>query len=202
MNPANPARDELPPRIIQGGMGVAVSNWRLARAVSMSGQLGVVSGTAIDVVMSRTLQLGDPGGNFRRALAAFPLRDAAERILRKHFIEGGKAPGAPVRGVPMVSHQSSRETTELVMAANFSAVHLAKDGHDGWVGLVQCHANLDRVGELQIVFHADRTRSLEVTATRNIGQAFVEGASLQLRDIGADSQVCLRLQSRALSATV
>ena len=135
MNPANPARDELPPRIIQGGMGVAVSNWRLARAVSMSGQLGVVSGTAIDVVMSRTLQLGDPGGNFRRALAAFPLREAAERILRKHFIEGGKAPGAPFRGVPMVSHQSSRETTELVMAANFSAVHLAKDGHDGWVGL-------------------------------------------------------------------
>ena len=33
------------PTIIQGGMGVAVSNWRLARAVARAGQLGVVYGT-------------------------------------------------------------------------------------------------------------------------------------------------------------
>lgn len=135
MNPQARARDELPPRIIQGGMGVAVSGWRLARAVSTCGQLGVVSGTAIDVVMSRTLQLGDPGGHFRRALAAFPLREAADRILRKHFIEGGKPAGSPFRAIPMAGHKPSRETEELVIAANFSIVHLAKEGHDGWVGL-------------------------------------------------------------------
>ncbi len=35
------------PLIIQGGMGIAVSNYHLAKAVSMAGQLGVVSGTAI-----------------------------------------------------------------------------------------------------------------------------------------------------------
>ena len=29
------------PKIIQGGMGVGVSNWRLANAVSKLGQLGV-----------------------------------------------------------------------------------------------------------------------------------------------------------------
>ena len=29
------------PMIIQGGMGVAVSNWRLARSVSLLGELGV-----------------------------------------------------------------------------------------------------------------------------------------------------------------
>ena len=116
-------------------MGVSVSGWRLARAVSTCGQLGVVSGTAIDVVLSRTLQLGDPGGHFRRALAAFPLREATERILRKHFIEGGKPAGSPFRPIPMVGHQPSRETEELVIAANFSAIHLAKEGHDGWVGL-------------------------------------------------------------------
>ena len=32
------------PQIIQGGMGVGISNWRLANAVSRQGQLGVVSG--------------------------------------------------------------------------------------------------------------------------------------------------------------
>ena len=38
------------PVLIQGGMGVAVSDWRLARAVAQSGNLGVVSYAAIDVV--------------------------------------------------------------------------------------------------------------------------------------------------------
>ncbi|MBT3687389.1 MAG: nitronate monooxygenase, partial [Actinobacteria bacterium] len=57
------------PLLIQGGMGVAVSDWRLARAVSLTGQLGVVSGTAIESVMVRRLQLGDPGGHTRRAMS-------------------------------------------------------------------------------------------------------------------------------------
>ena len=43
------------PVVIQGGMGVAVSNWRLARAVAKCGQLGVVSGTALDQVVLRRL---------------------------------------------------------------------------------------------------------------------------------------------------
>ena len=43
-------------------MGVGVSDWRLARAVSRTGQLGVVSGTGIDTVLVRRLQDGDPGG--------------------------------------------------------------------------------------------------------------------------------------------
>ncbi len=47
------------PLIIQGGLGVAVSNWRLARAVSALGQLGVVSGTAIDQVVVRRSQCAE-----------------------------------------------------------------------------------------------------------------------------------------------
>ena len=43
-------------------MGVGVSNWRLAQAVSKLGQLGVVSGTAIDQVLVRRLADGDKGG--------------------------------------------------------------------------------------------------------------------------------------------
>src|SRR5436309_2447589 len=39
------------PKIIQGGMGVAVSGWKLARAVAMAGQLGVVSGTGLAYVL-------------------------------------------------------------------------------------------------------------------------------------------------------
>ena len=62
-------------------MGAAVSNWRLARAVSAAGQLGVVSGTAIGIVLARRLQVGDPGGDMRRALSHFPNPSVAARLL-------------------------------------------------------------------------------------------------------------------------
>src|SRR5512135_1078738 len=89
------------PLIIQGGMGVAVSGWPLARAVSRLGQLGVVSGTALAVVLARRLQLGDPGGELRYALAQFPFPRLAARVVEKYFIPGGKAPSALFKLTPM-----------------------------------------------------------------------------------------------------
>ena len=125
---------ELPP-IIQGGMGVAISGWRLAKAVARRGQLGVVSGTTIDVVLSRQLQLGDEDGHLRRALAAFPYPEIAARILDRYFVSGGKATDAPFKTPAMISHEPGRSTRELVVAANFVSIHLAKEGHTGRVGL-------------------------------------------------------------------
>lgn len=123
------------PVLIQGGMGVAVSNWRLAREVSLAGQLGVVSGTLLDVVMCRRLQDGDPGGHVRRALEAFPDKLIADEILHRYYIEGGKAEGTPYKLLPMHSMAPDRLLTEITVAANFVEVFLAKDGHDGLVGI-------------------------------------------------------------------
>jgi nitronate monooxygenase len=123
------------PVIIQGGMGVAVSGWRLARAVSQAGQLGVVSGTAIDVVLARRLQLGDPGGHMRRALAEFPYAEIAQRILEKYYIPGGKSADAPFHSVQALPLSPSPERAELVVAANFVEVFLAGEGHSGLVGV-------------------------------------------------------------------
>ena len=131
---AGPGASILPP-IIQGGMGVGVSGWRLARAVSREGQLGVVSGTALDLLLTRNLQLGDPGGTLRRALAAFPYPEIAKRILDRYFIPGGKAAEAPFKTPPMISHQPPLSLRGLVVASSFVAIYLAKEGHDGWVGL-------------------------------------------------------------------
>jgi nitronate monooxygenase len=123
------------PIIIQGGMGAAVSGWRLARAVSQMGQMGVVSGTALDTVLVRRLQLGDAGGHMRRALAEFPFPEMAERILDRYFIMGGKAPEAPFIASPVLPIKPSHEQLALVVAANFVEVHLAKEDHDGMVGI-------------------------------------------------------------------
>ena len=91
------------PIIIQGGMGVAVSSWQLARAVAKAGHLGVVSGTALDGVLARVLQDGDPGGHARRALAHFPSPAMAQRVLDAYFLEGGRAEGQPYRPHPTLT---------------------------------------------------------------------------------------------------
>lgn len=123
------------PPIIQGGMGAGVSNWRLARAVSRLGQLGVVSGTALDQVLVRRLQDGDPNGDVRRALDAFPFRRIAERILKAYFIPGGKSPDAPYVNTAMLTHESDHEAQSLCMAGNFTEVFLAREGHSNPVGI-------------------------------------------------------------------
>ena len=46
------------PKIIQGGMGAGVSSWSLANAVAKAGQLGVVAGTALDLILARRLHCG------------------------------------------------------------------------------------------------------------------------------------------------
>lgn len=124
-----------PPRIIQGGMGAAVSSWPLARAVSATGHLGVVSGTALDVVYARRLQDGDRDGHVRRAMAAFPVPAMARRVLDAYFRPAGRPAGEPYREVPMFTLAPPVALQELTVVANFCEVYLAKEGHPGRVGI-------------------------------------------------------------------
>lgn len=122
-------------QVIQGGMGVGVSNWRLARAVSLAGQLGVVSGTGLALLLARRLQNGDPDGQMRRGLAAFPFPRIAESIVQRYYIPGGLADGKPYILSPMPHVQCAASLVELTVAANFVEVFLAKEGHSGVVGI-------------------------------------------------------------------
>lgn len=123
------------PKIIQGGMGVAVSGWTLARTVSKLGQLGVVSGTGLAIVFSRALQMGDPQGHLRRAMQQFPIPEVAARVEAQYFIPGGKSPAAPFKLAAMPTLRPGPALVELTVVANFVEVFLAKEGHDGLVGI-------------------------------------------------------------------
>lgn len=101
----------------------------------MAGQMGVVSGTALDAVLARRLQLGDVGGNIRRAFEAFPIPDIAQRVWEKYYVEGGKAIGAAFKSKPMPSMKPGRALQELTILGNFVEVWLAKEGHNGLVGI-------------------------------------------------------------------
>ena len=123
------------PEIIQGGMGIAVSGWKLANAVGKAGQMGVVSGTVIDVVHTRILGDGDPGGHLRRAYSHFPVPEMAQRVLDRYFIEGGREEGKPYKNVPAWAVDPSESLIELCIVSNFGEVFLAKEGHDSPVGI-------------------------------------------------------------------
>lgn len=119
-------------QILQGGMGVAVSGWPLARAVSMRGQLGIVSGTGLDLVFCRRVQDGDKDGAIRRALEHFPIPEMGWRVWNEYF---GKKPAIGYKLSPMITHRPSKRAIELVFVASFVEVWLALEGHKGLIGI-------------------------------------------------------------------
>lgn len=116
-------------------MGVGVSNWRLARAVASLGELGVVSGTGLDTLFVRRLQDGDPGGHLRRSMARFPIPGVAEAALERYFRPEGRGPDESYKLLPMFKQKLSQARHQITVLANFVEVDLAKEGHDGKVGL-------------------------------------------------------------------
>jgi len=130
---ARVGRDPLP-CIIQGGMGVGISNWQLARAVSRCGQLGVVSGVGLDTLLVRRLEDGDPGGHVRQAMAHFPIPHALaalERYVRPRRHDAR----ARYSLLPLYKLQASPARQQLSMLGAFVEVWLAKAGHAGAVGI-------------------------------------------------------------------
>ncbi|HWR76915.1 MAG TPA: hypothetical protein VN283_06875 [Thiobacillus sp.] len=71
----------------------------------------------------------------------------------------------------------------------------------GWVGLSQCHDHLDAVPRAQITFREGFVRDLKIDIARGIEQAWIEGASVQLRNVKPGARLCLSAQTRALRNT-
>lgn len=69
---------------------------------------------------------------------------------------------------------------------------------DGWVTMYQCHSDLDKVSAAQIVYQKERIRGLDVLSSENIGSVRVEGHTIQMQDIEAESKVCISADKRAL----
>lgn len=122
------------PSIVQGGMGIGVSTWRLARRVAQRGEIGVVSGTSIDSVVARELQDGDPH-NRREVLESYPDTGIVDHLLERFYQPNGRADDEPYDLLPIHQFNPSAHSQRILSAATFSEIRLAKAGHDGLVGL-------------------------------------------------------------------
>jgi NAD(P)H-dependent flavin oxidoreductase YrpB (nitropropane dioxygenase family) len=161
-------------KLIQGGMGAYVSNWRLARAVAMERPgvtAGTVSGIGLDVGYARILELGDPGGHIRRAFHAFDEKfntSIGKEFFTRYFIPGGKSPQDKFRHFPMqtatvrngmekispsdnqgglIQLTVPQDVIERVILTTFAEVWLAKIGHSGKIFI-----NFLKKVELPLVF--------------------------------------------------
>ncbi len=129
------------PDLIQGGMGVAVSDWRMANTVARAGErlgkpvLGVVSGTGIAGVMLDRLRLGDPDA--MRALQAFPVPKIAQEIQAEYWLKKTSQFRLPPKPEVFVNGSEERKAraAELLVVANFAEVWLAKQGHSSPIGI-------------------------------------------------------------------
>ena len=89
-------------------MGVAVSGYKLANTVARLGQLGLVSGTALDRVMVRRLQGGDAG---------VPGMDESEGIGRDLGIPDEAPFVNPKGGAIAIGHPLGASGARLVTTA-------------------------------------------------------------------------------------
>ena len=122
------------PWLIQGGMGIAISGWPLARAVARAGQLGVVSGTAIDTVFVRRLQDSGVSDQLRAILDRFPIQAVVERVLAQFAVKKRAAHEAYLN-IVMPTIRSPEYSRDLLVLASYVEVALAKEGHAGQVGI-------------------------------------------------------------------
>ena len=138
------ARGRPMPELIQGGMAVGVSTWRLARAVTMAGEklgrpvLGVVSGTGISDILVQRIQRGDP--DTLRVLTGYDA-ELAKELLEVYGASVPGPRGSHRRFAPkpeeLVNGTRAMKVhmTRLSVAAAYVEVSLAKSGHSGPVGI-------------------------------------------------------------------
>jgi len=109
------------------------------------------------------------------------------------------------RAHPYDFHVNSGELEFLAVAPDkrvphsHTRLHLtAQSLDDGWLELTQCHDDLDPVPLAEVVYSYREMRELHVMSAPGIGQARVEGQSVQLQDIERGATLCVAAQVRLL----
>ena len=69
---------------------------------------------------------------------------------------------------------------------------------DGWVDLVQCHENLDKVSIAEIMYHGRRTRNIQVLSSVGVEKAWVDKNSVQLVNISDNARICVTAEVHSL----
>ncbi len=124
-----------------GGMGLDVSNRGFVNEIGRNGKkyntIPTLTGTGAELVLAYTLENGDPGEHFRRALTNLPkaFRRVGEKIIKTYFVKNGIGRGAPHKPIPMMDFNPSIELINLIVCGNFCLGVLGKEEHKNPVSI-------------------------------------------------------------------
>ncbi len=96
-------------------------------------------------------------------------------------------------------HFLTKPPAEAVHHHHKHVVITSESLRTGWIVNRQCHYNLDQVGAMEVVFTPGRVRALDITRAENIETAWVEGSSVQLKNVGPNAVLCLSSENRVLA---
>lgn len=85
--------------------------------------------------------------------------------------------------IPPFLHQKSLQ----IEAANLS---------DPWISNRQCHAHFPLFPSLQITFKADAVRAMRITHRENVEAAWIEAATVQMKQTRPESALCFESENR------
>ena len=68
----------------------------------------------------------------------------------------------------------------------------------GWVAIDQCHAQLDPIHRVEVVYQYQAMRNLRITETSGIRRAWVEGQSVQLEGVQQGARLCVQAEAKIL----
>ena len=71
----------------------------------------------------------------------------------------------------------------------------------GWVTLEQCYQYFDSVYRTEIVYRYKEVKQFKVTSSENIGEVKANGQTIQLRDVGQTSKLCISASVKILDKT-
>lgn len=122
------------PKLVQGGMGVGISNYRLVNAVALAAErqrkpvLGTVSGVGLSVSFVNRMRRGDQG--LLTAVQSFPVPEIAQEMVKRYWKnERNVLPPKP-EVVINGSKEGKDLFTKVTVIANYAEVWQAKQGHN------------------------------------------------------------------------
>jgi len=71
----------------------------------------------------------------------------------------------------------------------------------GWVGLDQCYRNLVPIDKTDVVYHYKNIKQLKITDSGNIGEAKVNGQTIQLEGVSSSVYICVQAEVQILEKT-
>ena len=125
---------------------------------------------------------------------------AAQRATQQEMEDWFNAPPEPSAADVNEGELSflSKPPTKLVHHHHNVLTISDQTVRNGWAELRQCHSNLDKVPATQIVFREDRIRDLRILSFSGIEAAWVEGGTVQLKQVGENAKICVGLKSKVL----